>query len=149
MSRFAWTPPTKLKLGNEKSRPRTAPDLLDDLGVSAAPEQTQRQAVNSWLVGHPPDDLMQTSLRSKGLPTAPLTVAPASERYVHVMAGTATFVAEDTWHQSLFDVFPRYRPRQVYVFHTTAFFDQVFNSVEGLDEDPFQPERRRDGTRVS
>src|SRR5438874_9020619 len=97
MSRFLWEPPTKLELGESRSRPRTAPDLLRDLNVEAAPASAQREAVNGWLVNHPADDLMRISLRRKGLPVAPLDVPGPGRRHVHVMGGTATIVSEAPW----------------------------------------------------
>jgi hypothetical protein len=150
MSRFTWEPPTKLELGEGRARPRTAPDLLRELGVEGAPPSQQRQAVNGWLLEHSADDLMRVSLRRKGLPAASVDVALPSRRHVRVMTGSATFVSGDAWTDNALLVFPRPRTEVVhYGFLPTRSSAYVVGTISDHAPDELQPERKRDGTPVS
>lgn len=149
MSRFAWEPPTTLDLGDDRSRPRTASDLLRDLGVETDPVWVQREAVYGWLSdwNNTVDDLLSLSLRRRGLPAGALDVPRESEQHVHVMSGTATMIAEDPWETVVF-AFPR-RLQVTYTFQPTGGIHHVVSTIGDPAADSMQPVRRRDGTQVS
>lgn len=107
MSRFVWEPPTRLVLGEGPAPPRTARDLLADLGVKDASAEAQREAVYGWLLTPAgADDLMYTSLRRKGLPASPVDAVESKAEALSVVPGTATVVGVGAWAQSAF-VFPK------------------------------------------
>jgi hypothetical protein len=148
MSRFSWQPPTRLELGETPSRPRTAPDLLRDLGVQNASLSVQRQAINGWLLGHSVDDLLRVSLRKKGLPASPLDVSAPSATHVHIIDGTAT-LSVDTWNENALVVFPRAPTQVPRTFQPTSILKYVLATIREPTPDAPQPERRRDGTPVA
>jgi|SRR5579859_2858396 len=146
MSRFLWEPPTKLLLGDVKPHPRTALDLLSDLGVKSAPAAQQREAIFGWLAQNPPDDLMRVSLTKKGLPVSPLSVAEPSRDRARLMPGTVTIFTRTLWHSNV--IFPKVRLAPT----SSVNFAPVINHLlADADNDPTddQPERRLDGVRVA
>jgi hypothetical protein len=92
MSRFVWEPPERLYVGGPELRPRTAADLLDDLGVSEESPQVQREAVNAWLVRHSDevDDLMRISLERSGFRSRSVQVDAWAGGHYSALRGAGT-----------------------------------------------------------
>jgi hypothetical protein len=143
-----WEPPTRLDL-DTRPRPRTAPDLLRDLGVQNALPAEQRSAVNGWLIENPADELLRVSLRRKGLPSAPLAVTAPSTRYVKVMGGTATIVSVNAWEEHSFVVFPKALTGVRCSFFSTGAAECVIAGAREEAGETVQVRRLRDGTRVA
>jgi hypothetical protein len=150
MSRFAWEPPTRLKLGDQPPLPKTAADLLRDLGVENAPQSMQREAVNTWLLENPADKLLGVSLRKRGLPAAPIDVTPPSGVHVQVVPTTATIVSASPWYETNLILFPRAARFDVpRTFVPTAIVNHVVAATREPSPEEQQPDRRRDGTPVA
>lgn len=148
-SRFVWAPPTRLVLGEGPARPRTARDLLGDLGLRSAPTEVQREGVYAWLNQNAADRLMAVSLRRKGLPVSPVESITSNAEALAVTPGTATVVSVDPGAVSAFTL-PKARPlswRVEFTFATSI--DDPFRGWQASLKDASEPERYVDGELVA